>query len=114
MPEGWTWDETLFLGSAPYYRQGRPPYAPTLAATLRDTLALDGQQRVFGVEVVRGVDVDHVDRGVVHQSVVPLVCRRDAVPVGELARPATVAGALTGPELARCVIVRLRYFSSVA
>ena len=49
MPEGWTWDETLFLGSAPYYVQGRPPYAPTLAATLRDTLSLDGRQRVLDV-----------------------------------------------------------------
>lgn len=49
MPEGWMWDETLFLGSAPYYLQGRPPYASTLAATLRDTLALDGRQRVLDV-----------------------------------------------------------------
>ena len=55
MPEGWTWDETLFLGSAPYYLQGRPPYAPTLAATLRDTLALDGRQRVLDVGCGPGV-----------------------------------------------------------
>ena len=27
-PEGWQWDETLYLGSAPYYVRGRPPYAP--------------------------------------------------------------------------------------
>jgi SAM-dependent methyltransferase len=55
MPEGWTWDETLFLGSAPYYLQGRPPYAPSLAATLRDTLALDGRQRVLDVGCGPGV-----------------------------------------------------------
>lgn len=55
MPEGWSWDETLFLGSAPYYLQGRPPYAPSLAATLRDTLPLDGRQRVLDVGCGPGV-----------------------------------------------------------
>ncbi len=55
MPEGWTWDETLFLGSARYYLQGRPPYAPTLAATLRDALRLDGRQRVLDVGCGPGV-----------------------------------------------------------
>ena len=55
MPEGWSWDETLFLGSAPFYVQGRPPYAPSLAATLRDTLPLDGRQRVLDVGCGPGV-----------------------------------------------------------
>ena len=55
VPEGWTWDETLFLGSAPYYLQGRPPYAPTLAATLSDVLLLDGRQRVLDVGCGPGV-----------------------------------------------------------
>ena len=55
VPEGWTWDATLFQGSAPYYLQGRPPYAPTLAATLRDTLRLDGRQRVLDVGCGPGV-----------------------------------------------------------
>jgi SAM-dependent methyltransferase len=55
VPEGWTWDETLFLGSAAYYLQGRPPYAPTLAATLRDVLTLDGRQRVLDVGCGPGV-----------------------------------------------------------
>ena len=55
VPEGWTWDETLFLGSGPYYLQGRPPYAPALAATLRDVLTLDGQQRVLDVGCGPGV-----------------------------------------------------------
>lgn len=55
MPEGWSWDETLFLGSAPYYVQGRPPYAPSLAATLRDVLPIDGRQRVLDVGCGPGV-----------------------------------------------------------
>lgn len=55
MPEGWSWDESLFLGSAPYYLQGRPPYAPSLAATLRETLPLDGRQRVLDVGCGPGV-----------------------------------------------------------
>jgi SAM-dependent methyltransferase len=55
VPEGWSWDETLFLGSAPYYLQGRPPYAPSLAATLWDVLPLDGRQRVLDVGCGPGV-----------------------------------------------------------
>lgn len=55
MPESWSWDETLFLGSAPYYRQGRPPYAPSLAATLSEILPLDGRQRVLDVGCGPGV-----------------------------------------------------------
>jgi SAM-dependent methyltransferase len=55
VPEGWTWDETLFLGSAPYYLQGRPPYAPSLAVMLRDILPLDGRQRVLDVGCGPGV-----------------------------------------------------------
>ena len=34
--ETWTWDESLFAGTAGYYEQGRLPYAPGLA----DALAL--------------------------------------------------------------------------
>lgn len=55
MPEGWTWDETLYQGSAPHYVQGRPPYAPTLATALRDILPLDGRQRVLDVGCGPGV-----------------------------------------------------------
>jgi len=47
--ETWEWDETLFEGCAPYYEQGRPPYAPGLADALRDALALDGRGRLLDV-----------------------------------------------------------------
>ena len=42
MTDRWKWDETLFAGTAPYYVQGRPPYAPGLTAALADALGLDG------------------------------------------------------------------------
>ncbi|MFJ2651479.1 class I SAM-dependent methyltransferase [Streptomyces sp. NPDC087420] len=74
MPEGWEWDDTLFLGSAPYYRRGRLPYAPGLPDVLAEALTLDGRGRLLDVgcgpgtlalslahlfgEVV-GVDPDH-------------------------------------------------------
>ena len=54
-PEGWQWDESLYLGSAPYYVRGRPPYAPELAETLRRILSLDGQGRLLDVGCGPGV-----------------------------------------------------------
>jgi ubiquinone/menaquinone biosynthesis C-methylase UbiE len=54
-PEGWQWDETLYLGSAPYYVRGRPPYAPGLAETLQRILALDGRGRLLDVGCGPGV-----------------------------------------------------------
>ena len=54
-PEGWQWDETLYLGSAPYYVRGRPPYAPGLATELARVLALDGQGRLIDVGCGPGV-----------------------------------------------------------
>ena len=55
MPEGWEWDETLFLGTAAYYVQGRLPYAPGLPNALREALALDGQGRLLDVGCGPGV-----------------------------------------------------------
>ncbi len=55
MPEGWEWDETLFLGSAPYYARGRPPYAPGLADRLAGALALDGHGRLIDVGCGPGI-----------------------------------------------------------
>lgn len=49
MVVGWEWDDTLFLGAAPFYRRGRLPYAPGLADTLAGVLGLDGQGRLLDV-----------------------------------------------------------------
>ncbi|MEU6341706.1 class I SAM-dependent methyltransferase [Streptomyces sp. NPDC046977] len=45
----WAWDDTLFSGCAPYYRRGRPPYAPGLVDALAEELALDGHGRLIDV-----------------------------------------------------------------
>lgn len=55
MPEGWEWDETLYRGSAPYYVQGRPPYAPGLADRLAEALTLDGTGRLLDAGCGPGV-----------------------------------------------------------
>jgi SAM-dependent methyltransferase len=47
--EDWVWDETVFKGTAGYYRQGRKPYAPGLASTLAERLGLDGRGRLLDV-----------------------------------------------------------------
>ncbi|MFD7230300.1 class I SAM-dependent methyltransferase [Streptomyces sp. NPDC059881] len=46
---GWEWDDTLFSGTAPYYRRGRLPYAPGLADALAEILKLDGRGRLVDV-----------------------------------------------------------------
>jgi SAM-dependent methyltransferase len=55
MPEGWQWDETLYLGSAAYYMRGRLPYAPGLADRLAGALSLDGHGRLVDVGCGPGV-----------------------------------------------------------
>jgi SAM-dependent methyltransferase len=55
VPEGWEWDETLYLGSAPYYARGRLPYAPALADELARVLALDGRGRLIDVGCGPGI-----------------------------------------------------------
>jgi 16S rRNA G1207 methylase RsmC len=47
--ETWSWDESLFAGSAGYYEQGRLPYAPDLIGAFARSLALDGQGRLLDV-----------------------------------------------------------------
>ncbi len=47
--EDWVWDETVFEGTAGYYRQGRKPYAPHLADALAEHLHLDGRGRLLDV-----------------------------------------------------------------
>ncbi len=55
MPIGWEWDETLFLGSAPFYERGRLPYAPGLADAFRAALDLDGSGRLIDVGCGPGI-----------------------------------------------------------
>ncbi len=47
--QDWTWDETVFEGTAAYYRQGRKPYAPALVDALAEHLSLDGHGRLLDV-----------------------------------------------------------------
>lgn len=46
MRGGWEWDETLFSGTASFYRRGRLPYAPGLVHVLAQVLDLDGRGRL--------------------------------------------------------------------
>lgn len=47
--EDWVWDDTVFEGTAAYYRQGRKPYAPALSDALVEHLGLDGRGRLLDV-----------------------------------------------------------------
>ena len=49
MADVWQWDETLFLGSAPYYARGRLRYPAGLADAMADALKLDGRGRLLDV-----------------------------------------------------------------
>jgi SAM-dependent methyltransferase len=53
--ERWRWDETLFAGTAQYYRQGRTPYAEGLADAMADALPLDGHGRLLDLGCGPGV-----------------------------------------------------------
>ncbi len=46
---GWTWDPSLYAGSAPYYAVGRVGYPAEVAALLVDALQLDGSGRLLDV-----------------------------------------------------------------
>jgi SAM-dependent methyltransferase len=46
---GWTWDESLYSGSAAYYPQGRVAYPQELADRLAAQLRLDGTGRLLDV-----------------------------------------------------------------
>jgi hypothetical protein len=43
--EDWVWDETVFEGTAAYYRQGRKPNTFGLDHALAEHLRLDGRHR---------------------------------------------------------------------
>lgn len=49
MADGWEWDNTLFLGSAAYYRQGRLPYPSALAERFAGAADLSGEPRLIDV-----------------------------------------------------------------
>jgi SAM-dependent methyltransferase len=52
---GWTWDPTLFQGSAEHYVRGRLHYAPGLAAAIGRALGVDGTGRLLDVGCGPGV-----------------------------------------------------------
>jgi SAM-dependent methyltransferase len=86
--EDWTWDETVFEGTAAYYRQGRKPYAPDLADALAAHLALDGRGRLLDVGCGPGTVALLIAR--LFHSVVGL--DPDAGMVAEAKRAAAEAG----------------------
>jgi 2-polyprenyl-3-methyl-5-hydroxy-6-metoxy-1,4-benzoquinol methylase len=47
--EDWRWDETVFEGTASYYRRGRNPYAPGIGEALAGAVGLDGRGRLLDV-----------------------------------------------------------------
>jgi len=49
------YDPTIYLGSAPHYRRGRPRYSPELEATLVRELGLDGHGRLLDVGCGPGI-----------------------------------------------------------
>lgn len=52
---GFEWDPTLYSGSAPFYREGRLPYAPGMANALARALGLDGRGRLLDVGCGPGI-----------------------------------------------------------
>jgi SAM-dependent methyltransferase len=46
---GWTWDSSLYAGSAAYYVHGRVAYPPELAERLTEELSLDGTGQLLDV-----------------------------------------------------------------
>jgi ubiquinone/menaquinone biosynthesis C-methylase UbiE len=49
------YDPTIYLGSAPYYARGRPPYSAELAIRLAEELQLDGTGRLLDVGCGPGI-----------------------------------------------------------
>jgi ubiquinone/menaquinone biosynthesis C-methylase UbiE len=88
VPEGWEWDATLFQGSARYYVQGRPPYAPGLADQIADALSLDGTGRLLDVGCGPGV----VTLALAHLFAEVIGVDPDAEMLAEAQRRAEVAG----------------------
>src|SRR5438067_245738 len=49
MPAQWTWDSSLFSGTAAYYVQGRTPYPPGLREAFASAADLSGSPRLIDV-----------------------------------------------------------------
>ncbi|NUR62150.1 MAG: methyltransferase domain-containing protein [Catenulispora sp.] len=49
MTAGWQWDETLFAGTAAFYRRGRLPYAPGTAEVIVNVLTAGRTSRLLDV-----------------------------------------------------------------
>lgn len=49
MTDAWSWDASLYAGSAAYYPVGRLPYPPAIADVLGAELGLDGTGRLLDV-----------------------------------------------------------------
>lgn len=50
-----TYDPTIYLGAAPFYERGRPPYSAELVATLDREVGLDGRGRLLDVGCGPGI-----------------------------------------------------------
>jgi len=54
-PGGVPYDPTIYLGAAPHYRPGRPPYSPVMEDVLTQELRLDGTARMLDVGCGPGI-----------------------------------------------------------
>ncbi|MDX3853281.1 class I SAM-dependent methyltransferase [Streptomyces sp. AK02-01A] len=102
MPRGWEWDDTLFLGAAPYYQRGRLPYAPGLADMLAEVLTLDGRGRLIDV----GCGPGTLALGLAHLFSEVVGVDPDSGMIAEAGRRAAEAGVT---DKARWVRIRAEY-----
>ncbi len=87
VPDGRTWDESLYAGSAAYYSAGRLPYPSAIPDALERMLDLDRTQRLLDVGCGPG-------------SLTLLLAPRVAVAVGVDADPAMLSAAVAAADRA--------------
>jgi len=83
-----TYDPTIYLGAAPHYVNGRPPYSAALADTVRDELGLDGHGLLVDVGCGPGI----VALGLAHLFDAVIGVDPDAGMLAEAERHAQVRG----------------------